>query len=313
MNRQRACTLLTGFLLFAGLSGCADAPVPKERKPTPIASKLGPAASSPADDTSLRKLVRDQAEKCSTAFIEGDYETFTDLTHRELVRKAGGRDEMIAQLRANAEELSKRFKVLAVEVGVPEEIAEAGADLVAIVPTVTRMDLPGISEQTHRSFLIGVSDDKGRTWTFLEGSGYDEKSIRKVLPDFPETLELPKIEMPNAQDVQRTVAERTKQVMTVSQLKLLQTVLRMYQLHMGSYPTTAQGLQALRNPPADMPNPVKWKGPYLRSPLPLDPWGNPFQYECGDGGKPPRIWSFGPDGLAETADDVIADWSSKET
>ena len=40
---------------------------------------------------------------------------------------------------------------------------------------------------------------------------------------------------------------------------------------MGDYPSTAQGLRALRYPPSDSPNANKWDGPYLDADVPLDP------------------------------------------
>jgi general secretion pathway protein G len=58
----------------------------------------------------------------------------------------------------------------------------------------------------------------------------------------------------------------------------LDSVLDMYKLDAGSYPSTQDGLQALITQPADVPN---WAGPYLKSgSLPLDPWGRHFLYQA---------------------------------
>jgi general secretion pathway protein G len=208
--------------------------------------------------------------------------------------------------------MAKRFTVHSVEVSTPERVAAAAADLVAIVPTVTKMKVPGVGEQTFSTFLIAVSDDQGETWTFLDGTSHDEESIREVLPDFPDTLEFPQVEMPTPEGVRRIVARPAKQVAADMQTQLFRLAVEMYRLHVGSYPTTAHGLQALKTPPADLPNPEKWKGPYLRRPLPLDPWGNPYQYERDDKQERPKIWSFGPDGRTGTADDVVLDWNPEK-
>jgi len=71
------------------------------------------------------------------------------------------------------------------------------------------------------------------------------------------------------------------------------------------YPTTDQGLNALLQPPADLRNPAKWKGPYLDVPkLPLDPWDNEYAYQLVDGtnGDQIQVWSVGPDGQPGTDD-----------
>ncbi len=85
-----------------------------------------------------------------------------------------------------------------------------------------------------------------------------------------------------------------------SQIGVLDKAVKMYELSQMSYPATAQGLSALRQPPSDATN---WAGPYLDRDVPLDPWGNPYQYELVDS-ETYRIWSFGPDGVDGTADDI---------
>jgi len=77
----------------------------------------------------------------------------------------------------------------------------------------------------------------------------------------------------------------------------------MYQQDIGSYPTSQQGLEALRTPPADMVDPTKWHGPYLRKDIPLDPWGNKYIYEL-QGPATYQIYSAGPDGQPGTDDDI---------
>jgi general secretion pathway protein G len=51
-----------------------------------------------------------------------------------------------------------------------------------------------------------------------------------------------------------------------------------FRLFNGSYPTTEQGLQALREQPVRAPVPANWRGPYLRKAVPNDPWGRPYLY-----------------------------------
>ncbi len=64
-----------------------------------------------------------------------------------------------------------------------------------------------------------------------------------------------------------------------AQLELFSVALETYRLDNGRYPTTEQGLPALRDRPARGPVPLNWKGPYLRKAVPVDPWGNPYVYK----------------------------------
>jgi general secretion pathway protein G len=59
-------------------------------------------------------------------------------------------------------------------------------------------------------------------------------------------------------------------------IQRLESVLDLYKLDVGDYPSTEQGLQALIERPSDV---ATWNGPYLKgSQSPLDPWNHPFQY-----------------------------------
>ena len=49
-------------------------------------------------------------------------------------------------------------------------------------------------------------------------------------------------------------------------------------MHNDVYPTTEQGLEALRTLPTVGEPPRNWRGPYLRKVVPLDPWGRPYHY-----------------------------------
>ncbi|HEX2716267.1 MAG TPA: type II secretion system major pseudopilin GspG [Gemmatimonadaceae bacterium] len=74
----------------------------------------------------------------------------------------------------------------------------------------------------------------------------------------------------------RVSEAKTKTART--QIELISLALDNYRLDNGSYPTTEQGLAALRERPTREPVPRAWKGPYLRKALPDDPWGRPYIY-----------------------------------
>ena len=85
----------------------------------------------------------------------------------------------------------------------------------------------------------------------------------------------------------------------------MQAPLNVYRIHMGDFPTTAEGLQALITAPASKAD--RWRGPYLQdSKLPVDPWGEPYQYRYpGVKNKATYdLWSKGPDKADGTEDDI---------
>ncbi|MDI6735923.1 MAG: type II secretion system major pseudopilin GspG [bacterium] len=73
---------------------------------------------------------------------------------------------------------------------------------------------------------------------------------------------------------------RSKRIGAQAQIEIYGVALDSYRLDNGRYPTTEQGLQALRTEPTTPPLPKNWDGPYLKKEIPLDPWGNPYIYIC---------------------------------
>jgi general secretion pathway protein G len=79
-----------------------------------------------------------------------------------------------------------------------------------------------------------------------------------------------------------------------SDIATLSSLLQQYRLDNDKFPTTEQGLNALRVQPGDAPN---WRGPYTSKNLPADPWGNEYVYEApGPDGQDFLIISYGSDG-----------------
>lgn len=102
-------------------------------------------------------------------------------------------------------------------------------------------------------------------------------------------------------------SEEARKGAAETQIKsLFGTALDTYEVDNGSYPTTNQGLEALRTKPTAAPEPKKWSGPYLKSEVPLDPWGNEYTYRAPGQNNPSSydLSSMGPDGRDGTEDDI---------
>jgi len=91
----------------------------------------------------------------------------------------------------------------------------------------------------------------------------------------------------------------------------LATALDLYELDNGIYPSTEQGLAALRKKPSSPPTPPNWKGPYIKK-TPKDPWGNPYNYMSPGlhNLQDYDLFSYGADGI-ESSDDVV-NWEVTE-
>lgn len=97
-----------------------------------------------------------------------------------------------------------------------------------------------------------------------------------------------------------------------TQIELFGLALDSYRLDNDRYPTTEQGLAALRTTPTAAPAPRRWRGPYLRKDVPLDPWGRGYVYREPGTANPTSydLYSLGRDGQpgGEGEDADLTSW-----
>ena len=101
--------------------------------------------------------------------------------------------------------------------------------------------------------------------------------------------------------------ERARQTTAKAQISEFESTLDVYRLDLGRYPSTDEGLQALRVRPGSL---ERWDGPYLRKDVPMDPWGHPYVYRIPGQHGDYDLLSLGSDaqegGEGEAAD--ITNW-----
>jgi general secretion pathway protein G len=94
-----------------------------------------------------------------------------------------------------------------------------------------------------------------------------------------------------------------------AQIENFATALDSFYIDTGRYPTTQEGLKALRAKPESL---EKWNGPYLKKEVPADPWGNLYQFRAPGRSGGYEIISYGTDGR-EGGEGENADINSWET
>lgn len=101
-------------------------------------------------------------------------------------------------------------------------------------------------------------------------------------------------------------SEKARITATKGNISTLDTALNTFEIDNGRYPTSAEGLDALMQSPANL---TTWQGPYLNNTDFKDPWGNAYIYRY-PGQKNTQgydLYSVGPD-QAEGSDDDITNW-----
>ena len=79
-----------------------------------------------------------------------------------------------------------------------------------------------------------------------------------------------------------------------AQVEMFGTALDTFRLDVGRYPTSEEGLKALREKPSGA---ERWDGPYLPKEIPSDPWGRPYVYLSPGNHGDYDLMSYGADGI----------------
>ena len=106
--------------------------------------------------------------------------------------------------------------------------------------------------------------------------------------------------------------DQAKVTVAQGDIKAIAAALDMYRLDNHVYPSTQQGLEALVKKPSGMPAAKNWnKDGYLKR-LPVDAWGNPYQYLAPGTKGPFDLYSFGADGKEGGTDNDadIGNWDN---
>ncbi len=106
--------------------------------------------------------------------------------------------------------------------------------------------------------------------------------------------------------------DQAKVTVAKGDIKAIGAALDMYKLDNFAYPSTQQGLEALVSRPSGNPPAKNWnRDGYLKK-LPVDPWGNPYQYLSPGSKGSYDLYSLGADGKEGGSDNDadIANWDN---
>jgi len=144
-----------------------------------------------ADDSVNLNNLKKLAVSLSDAFMKGDHAFVIDHTYDNVVKVLGGRTKAISALEAGMKAmLDKGVNITSYNVSDPEMIVTSGNSQYTVVPTVIEMTFPQFKIRAN-SYLLGISDDSGKTWKFIDGSSMANPESRKLfLSNLPADFKL---------------------------------------------------------------------------------------------------------------------------
>ena len=161
---------LASFSILS-LAACNSASPPAAQAPNPKAT-----AESYPNLTARAKELED-------AIGRKDYGKVVELTYPKLVDFLGGREKMLADMTKQMKTMeTEGVELLSSVSSPPTQFVHDANAVYAVVPVTSKLKAKDGIFQTEGS-LIGISNDGGANWTFVDASGKDQKELKTFLPN----------------------------------------------------------------------------------------------------------------------------------
>lgn len=144
-----------------------------------------------AQGQELVHTIKEEAQKAAKAVMASDYDGIARYTPARLVKGMGGKEATIGVLeRAKAKRRASGTEFAEVTLGTPTQPKRIGGWLTSLVSERVVMKVPGGQLQTDSS-LLGISEDGGRHWVFLDLGHVKKERFDQLFPELADKITLP--------------------------------------------------------------------------------------------------------------------------
>jgi hypothetical protein len=163
-----------GFVLLGSmliLAGCSRAP------------QRTPQSSDPTAKAESYPNLTARAQELMDAVAQKNYAKIVDLTYPKVIEVGGGREKLLAATTEEVKSMeAEGVVIISSTTSPPSQILHDGGAIFAVVPVTTKVKATDGTFQTEGS-LIGISNDGGANWTFVDATGKDQTELKTVLPN----------------------------------------------------------------------------------------------------------------------------------
>jgi len=140
--------------------------------------------------------IKSSAIAMGNALVKKNSDQFLSYMHPSMIKLAGGK-EKLRVISDSALRVFEQFggKVSRITYGNPAEIIAYKKTLQSVISQTTTLS-SFIGDAELSSSLIAISNDSGKTWTFIDTNMFGIKQIKSAMPDISPSLVIPKAAPP---------------------------------------------------------------------------------------------------------------------
>lgn len=189
--------ILAAVILSGTACSSSNSNVSKEAtvsKNSNIGKNSNAETTKKPEDGGISEIVRAQAKICVEAQYNHEAKIWIDCIHPKILEaQPGGRAKMLKDLQETHALIGKKLPYDSMNFDSPKEVKTLGKFKSAVVPFQVKHKDFDDKPKTSKDFLIGVSEDEGKTWKFANSTPESINLLDKTVPGV-KSLEIPKIE-----------------------------------------------------------------------------------------------------------------------
>ncbi|MFD0990706.1 hypothetical protein ACFQ1R_11410 [Mariniflexile jejuense] len=121
-------------------------------------------------------------------FLAGDFENFANYTYPKVVEMMGGKSNMVKATKDGMNKMKNDgFSFTDLNFKNPSEFLKKGNELQCTITQIIEMKTPRGKIESEYT-LIGISNDNGQNWTFIDTSGKDKETMLKYFPNLHDEI-----------------------------------------------------------------------------------------------------------------------------
>jgi len=134
------------------------------------------------------KNLNAQLREMKDYFLAGDYENFVNYTYPKLIEMMGGKSNIVKSTKQGMEKMkSDGFSLVDISFKDPTKFLKKDNELQCSFTQVIVMITPNGKFESEYT-LIGISNDNGQNWTFIDTSGKDKETMLKYFPNLHDEI-----------------------------------------------------------------------------------------------------------------------------
>lgn len=149
----------------------------------------------PSDSVSQSNALS-QGTTMAKLLLKKDYKGFTAFTYAPIIEMAGGLDKMASYMEQSFKEMEgEGFTIANVIIENCSKIIHTEKQLQCTLTEIIELKHTD-GKLIQKSTLIGISNDKGITWTFIDTHGETLKKLQETIKELSNELVIPKLQEP---------------------------------------------------------------------------------------------------------------------